>query len=33
MPVQFAPEFTKEFNRELCEALNVTVPDDFVAIE
>ena len=32
MPVQFAPEFTKEFNRELCEALNITVPDDFVAI-
>ena len=32
MPVQFAPEFTREFNRELCEALNITVPDDFVAI-
>ena len=32
MPVQFAPEFTKEFNKELCEALNITVPDDFVAI-
>ena len=32
MPVQFAPQFTKEFNADICAALNITVPDDFVAI-
>lgn len=32
MPVQFAPNFTKKYNAELCQALNVTVPEDYVAI-
>ena len=32
MPVRYAPQFTKEFNAELCQALGVTVPEDFVAI-
>ena len=33
MEVRFAPQFTKKFDAERCAALNVTVPDDFVAIE
>lgn len=33
MEVQFAPQFTKEYNAATCEALNVTVPEDYVAIE
>ena len=33
MPIQYAPQFTKEYNAANCEALNITVPDDYVAIE
>ncbi len=33
MPIQYAPQFTKEYNAELCELLGVTVPEDYVAIE
>lgn len=33
MPVEYAPQFTKKYNKELCEALNITVPADYVAIE
>lgn len=33
MPIEYAPQFTKKYNKALCEALNVTVPDDYVAIE
>lgn len=33
MPVEFAPEVTKKYNAANCEALNITVPDDYVAIE
>ena len=32
MPVEFAPTFTKEYNKELCELLGITVPDDYKAI-
>ena len=33
MEIEYAPEFTKMYNAELCEALNITVPDDYIAIE
>ena len=33
MEIQYAPQFTKEYNAANCEALNVTVPDDYTAIE
>ena len=33
MPVRFAPEVTRKYNPELCEALGVTIPDGYVAIE
>lgn len=32
MEVEFAPQFTKEYNADLCEALNISVPEDYVAI-
>ena len=32
LPVEYAPNVTKEYNKEICEALNITVPDDYVAI-
>lgn len=33
MPIEYAPTFTKKYNAANCEALNVTIPDDYVAIE
>lgn len=33
MPVEYAPEFTKKYNPELAEAMGVTIPEDYVAIE
>lgn len=32
MPIEFAPQFTKEYNAAICEALSVAIPDDYVAI-
>ena len=32
MPIQYAPQFTKEYNAELCAALGITVPEGYVAI-
>ena len=32
MEVRFAPQFTKEYNAELCDLLGISVPDDYVAI-
>ena len=32
MEVRFAPQVTKKFNADLCQALGITVPDSFVAI-
>ncbi|MCH5275939.1 MAG: ABC transporter substrate-binding protein [Lachnospiraceae bacterium] len=33
MPIEFAPQVTKKYNAELCEALGITVPDGYVAID
>ena len=33
MPIEYAPEFTKEYNPTIAEALGITVPDDYVAYE
>ena len=33
MPVEYAPQVTKKYNAANCEALNVTVPEGYVAIE
>ena len=32
MEVKYAPAFTKEYNAEICQKLNVTVPSDYTAI-
>lgn len=32
MPIEYAPEVTKEYNAEICESLGITVPEDYVAI-
>ena len=32
MEVRFAPNFTKEFNASICEALNISIPADYTAI-
>ena len=33
MAVRFAPNVTKKYNAELCQILNVTIPEDYVVIE
>lgn len=33
MDVEFAPEVTKMYNKEICEELKITVPEDYEAIE
>lgn len=32
MPVEYAPKFTKEYNKDICDELGIKVPDDYVAI-
>lgn len=33
MPVEYAPTFTKKYNKDICDELGVTVPSDYEAIE
>ncbi len=33
MPIEYAPEFTKKYNKTICEELGVKVPEDYIAIE
>ncbi len=32
MPVEYAPNFTKKYNAEICETLGITIPDGYEAI-
>ncbi len=32
MPIEYAPQFTKKFNAEICADLNLTAPEGYVAI-
>lgn len=32
MPIEYAPQFTKLYNKELCEALGVNIPDGYTAL-
>lgn len=32
MNIEFAPQVTKKYNKEICEKLNVTIPDGYTAI-
>jgi len=33
MPIEYAPQFTKKYNKTICDELGLTIPDDYVAIE
>lgn len=33
MDIEFAPEVTKMYNKEICDELKITVPEDYTAIE
>ncbi len=33
MPIEYAPEFTKKYNQENCEALGIEIPEGYVMIE
>lgn len=33
MPIQYYPDPVKKYNKEICEQLNVTVPEDYVEIQ
>ena len=33
MPVQYAPEFTKQYNAANCDALGITIPGDYTPLE
>ena len=32
MPIEYAPEFTKEYNAEICKELGISVPESYVAL-
>lgn len=32
MPIEYAPNFTKKYNKEICDKLGITVPDTYTAI-
>lgn len=33
MPIEYAPNFTKKYNKEICDGLGITVPDGYEAVE
>lgn len=33
MPIEYAPQFTKKYNKQICEELGVKIPDGYEAIE
>ncbi len=33
MPIEYAPQFTKKYNKKICEELGITVPDGYETIE
>lgn len=33
MPIEYAPQFTKKYNKTICDALGLKVPDGYAAIE
>ena len=32
MPIEYAPQFVKKYNKALCDSLEITIPEDYVAI-
>ena len=33
MPIEYAPEVTKEYNKEICEKLNLEIPEDYIELQ
>lgn len=33
MAIEYAPQFTKKYNADICETLGIDIPEDYVAIE
>ncbi len=33
MPIEYAPQFTKKYNAELCDSLGITIPEGYEAIQ
>ena len=33
MPIEFAPEVTKKYNKDICDELGIKIPDGYEAIE
>lgn len=33
MPIEYAPQFTKKYNKEICDELGIKIPDGYEAIE
>ncbi|MCM1283577.1 MAG: ABC transporter substrate-binding protein [Muribaculaceae bacterium] len=33
MPIEYAPNFTKKYNQEICDGLGITIPDGYEVIE
>lgn len=33
MEIEYAPDFTKKYNKQICEDLGIEIPDDYIAIE
>lgn len=33
MPIEYAPQFTKKYNPEICGTLGIEIPEDYTAIE
>lgn len=33
MPIEYAPQFTKKYNKTICDALGVEIPEDYEAIQ
>lgn len=33
MPIEYAPQFTKKYNKAICDDLGLTIPEDYEAIE
>ena len=33
MPIEYAPQFTKKYNKTICDDLGIEIPEGYVAIE
>lgn len=33
MPIEYAPKFTKEYNKDICDELGIKIPDGYEVIE